>query len=65
MNTFLEFLSDDYKNLKYMNLWKKIPDAVRLCREMKHNPIQSQIDATTHKVVCDQCKYYYRIDSSY
>jgi hypothetical protein len=56
----------EYKSLGWSNGWTVTPDEVTECRNAKHERrSQSRSSRGLETIlVCDICKYYYKIDSS-
>lgn len=56
----------EYLDLGLMNSWTKTPEVVEKCRELCHKirSIPDIYHSCYSTVVCDECKYYYEVDSS-
>jgi len=54
--------------LGWANGWKDTPEIVRRCREMKHKRQEYHLGRTpmdhTHLITCEDCGYWYKVDSS-
>lgn len=53
------------KNLGYANGWGgKTPEIVKECRKKNHQPVHTKtMERCVEMVGCDDCGYYYKIDS--
>lgn len=54
----------DFQDLGYVNGWKETPEIVKKCMELKHEVWSDTIGNCLTAVVCKECGYQYKIDSS-
>jgi transposase-like protein len=52
------------KDLGYANGWRKTPEEIEKCRELKHNIDYDMIGKSLTKYTCKICQYNYKVDSS-
>lgn len=51
-------------DLGWANSWGEDPEVARRCKEQGHTTRERQIEMFVHEVICLQCGYVYRYDSS-